>query len=219
MHYGNGSHHQKKKSDGKQKQEYKRRRKEKKNLICGAFLDAKQQLEEKTKAGYVKFILTSSFCYFCTMSSPSLRSGPELIFSSNPEVSCFKALSYQLPSDLKRAHMTCSDSSLRSFTFRGGGAGWLYVCVEGVAVLRKKRGPTLLEVVTFLCVCSIHLWIKALCVRVSVSIFVFLLRNRADFRAPGIKRQRSSSSLPYSPYLQHRWWWWWGDGVYRALRR
>lgn len=86
-----------------------------------------------------------------------------------------------------------------------GQAVCVFVCVEGVAVMMKKRGPTLLEVVTLLCVSSIHLWIKAMCVRVSVGIFVFLLRNRADFRAPGIKQQRSSSSLHYSPYLQHRW--------------
>lgn len=41
-------------------------------------------------------------------------------------------------------------------------------------------------------------------VHVTASVLVFLLGNRADSRAPGIRRQRSSSSLSYSPYLQHR---------------
>ena len=43
-------------------------------------------------------------------------------------------------------------------------------------------------------------------VRVNVSEYlcVFVGGTGADFRALGIKRQRSSSSFPYSPYLQHR---------------
>lgn len=54
-----------------------------------------------------------------------------------------------------------------------------------------------MEVVTSLCVCSIHPRIKALpvCVNVSEYLCVFV-GNRADFRALGIKRQRSSSLLP-----------------------
>lgn len=54
-----------------------------------------------------------------------------------------------------------------------------------------------MEVVTSLCVCSIHLRIKAARVRARVraSIFVFLFGKQADFRALGIKLQRSSSSL------------------------
>lgn len=40
----------------------------------------------------------------------------------------------------------------------------VYVYVEGAGAV-EKRGPTLLEVVTSLCICPIHPWIKAVCVR------------------------------------------------------
>lgn len=49
----------------------------------------------------------------------------------------------------------------------------VYVYVEsGGGGAEEKRGPALLEVVTSLCVCSIHPWIKALCVRACACEYV-----------------------------------------------
>lgn len=103
---------------------------------------------------------------------------------------------------------------------------YMYECVCSGGLVVKKRGPALLEVVTSLCVCSIHPRIKAprvrarACVNVSeyLCVFFFVGEKRADFRALGIKRQRSSSSLPilhiYSISGEEK-----NPGVFRALRR
>lgn len=70
---------------------------------------------------------------------PCHRLHPPFLSFWKPEVSFYKALSYQLAYDPLRAHMTRSNSSLRSLTFRRG--AWLSVCIcRGWGCCGKKGG-------------------------------------------------------------------------------
>lgn len=137
--------------------------------------------------GYIKFILISCSCFysFCNM-FPCLCVGRSFHFST-----------WGKGSDLLGAHMTCSKSSPTSLLGEcecvcNGGWG---------AAVEKKKGGQLCWKLSLPCAFApfIHGSKRCVCVHVSVNESEYpcvFAGNWAHFRALGIERQKSSSSLP-----------------------